>query len=108
MSGIINDNKKLPSVTVMPPNTNLRDNFDFENLNVSFNGCGFLGVYHVGVASALTHHLKGIQFKNICGASAGAMAAVCLVAKVPLGKIFLWVDYTLLNTLSLIVFSPLI
>ena len=70
----------------MPPNTHLRDNFDFENLNVSFNGCGFLGVYHVGVACALNHYLKDMKFKNICGASAGAMAAVCLIAGCPLGN----------------------
>ena len=81
----------IPSVTVLAPGgkaaySRLRDDFDFENLNVSFNGCGFLGIYHVGVACALQYYLPNMKFKNICGASAGAMAAVCLIAGVPLGK----------------------
>ena len=79
------------SVSVLPANSAfsmLRDDFDFENLNVSFNGCGFLGIYHVGVACALQYYLPNMRFKNICGASAGAMAAVCLIAGVPLGKNF--------------------
>ena len=59
-----------------------RENFDVENLNISFNGCGFLGVYHVGVACALNHYMPNMKIKNICGASAGAMAAVCLIAGV--------------------------
>ena len=63
-----------------------RENFDVENLNISFNGCGFLGVYHVGVACALNHYMPNMKIKNICGASAGAMAAVCLIAGVPSGK----------------------
>ena len=62
-----------------------KDNFDVENLNISFNGCGFLGVYHVGVACALRHYMPNMRIRNICGASAGAMAAVCLVAGVPSG-----------------------
>ena len=63
-----------------------RENFDVENLNISFNGCGFLGVYHVGVACALNHYMPNMKIKNICGASAGAMAAVCLIGGVPSGK----------------------
>ena len=62
------------------------ENFDFENINISFNGCGFLGIYHVGVACALNYYLPNMKYKNICGASAGAMAATCLISKVPLGK----------------------
>jgi predicted acylesterase/phospholipase RssA len=63
-----------------------RENFDFENLNLSFNGCGFLGVYHSGVACALSHYLPNMKIKNICGASAGAMVSVCLIAGIPPGK----------------------
>ena len=76
------------TLTVLPPNSfsQLRDNFDFENINISFNGCGFLGMYHVGVASALKYYLPNITYKNICGASAGAMAAVCLIADIPISK----------------------
>ena len=77
----------------------LRDNFDVENLNLSFNGCGFLGVYHVGVAAGLKHYMPNMRIKNICGASAGAMAAVCLIAGVPSGtylprKVFLGTNIT--------------
>ena len=60
--------------------------YDFDNLNISFNGCGFLGVYHVGVASALHHYLPNMEFNYVCGASAGAMAGSCLVGKIPLGR----------------------
>lgn len=81
----------IPSISVLPSGnpaySRLRDDFDFEHLNVSFNGCGFLGIYHVGVACALQYYLPNMKFKNICGASAGAMAAVCLIAGVPLGEL---------------------
>ena len=63
-----------------------RENFDVENLNISFNGCGFLGMYYVGVAGALNHYLPNMKIKNICGASAGAMVSVCFIAGVPSGK----------------------
>ena len=73
-------------IAMMPDFSKPRENFDVENLNISFNGCGFLGVYHVGVACALNHYMPNMKIKNICGASAGAMAAVCLIAGVPSGK----------------------
>ena len=74
-------------ISMMPSteSSTAKDNFDVENLNISFNGCGFLGVYHVGVACALRHYMPNMRIRNICGASAGAMAAVCLVAGVPSG-----------------------
>ena len=67
--------------------------YDFDNLNISFNGCGFLGVYHVGVASALHHYLPNLEFNYVCGASAGAMAGACLVGKTPLGKMIILYYY---------------
>ena len=67
--------------------------YDFDNLNISFNGCGFLGVYHVGVASALHHYLPNMEFNYVCGASAGAMAGACLVGKIPLGKVIILYYY---------------
>lgn len=60
--------------------------FNFEACNISFNGCGFLGIYHVGVACALQFLAPQMEFINVCGASAGAMAAVCLLANAPMGK----------------------
>ena len=63
-------------------------NIDFQNLNISFNGCGFLGIYHIGVATALKTYVPDFRIENVCGASAGAMAAVCLLGGVPTGKIW--------------------
>ena len=88
---IMSDN--LSNLLVFGPDNNMikeevTPKFDFDNINISFNGCGFLGVYHVGVACALKYYLPNMKFKNICGASAGAMAAACLIANVPLGKFF--------------------
>ena len=65
---------------------NFLPNVDFQNLNISFNGCGFLGIYHMGVATALKTYVPDFRIENICGASAGALAAVCLLGGVPTGK----------------------
>lgn len=55
--------------------------------NISFAGCGFLGVYHVGVASCLREHAPFLvaNAKHIYGASAGALVATALVTGVCLG-----------------------
>jgi hypothetical protein len=53
--------------------------------SLSFAGCGFLGLYHVGVAACFRQY---IQFKNstkILGASAGALTAMALCCQLPLG-----------------------
>ncbi|XP_013421717.1 patatin-like phospholipase domain-containing protein 2 [Lingula anatina] len=59
-------------------------------MNISFSGCGFLGIYHVGVASCFRVHAPHLisdpDFK-VLGASAGALAAVCLVTNCPLGEV---------------------
>ncbi|XP_070538331.1 patatin-like phospholipase domain-containing protein 4 [Ptychodera flava] len=51
-----------------------------KEMNISFCGAGFLGIYHVGVAACLVKH--GSKFvKNIsryAGASAGSLAAVAM------------------------------
>jgi len=57
--------------------------FDPDNVNISFNGCGFLGIYHVGVAAALRAYLPNMRFSVVCGASAGALAGVSLLGDVP-------------------------
>lgn len=55
-------------------------------MNFSFAGCGFLGIYHVGVASCLKQHaphlIKNCKF---AGASAGAIVACCLICDCCLG-----------------------
>ena len=63
-------------------------NVDFQKLNISFNGCGFLGIYHIGVATALKTYVPDFKIENISGASAGALAAVCLLGGVPTGIYF--------------------
>ncbi|MGH0122052.1 UNVERIFIED_CONTAM: hypothetical protein FKN15_001777 [Acipenser sinensis] len=49
--------------------------------NVSFAGCGFLGVYHVGVASCFQEKAPYLirDANKIYGASAGALTAAALV-----------------------------
>lgn len=55
-------------------------------MNFSFAGCGFLGIYHVGVASCLKKYAPNLLVNKISGASAGALAAVCLLCDSPLGE----------------------
>lgn len=56
--------------------------------NLSFAGCGFLGIYHVGVASCLLekapHIIKGAT--KMYGASAGALTASMLASQAPIAK----------------------
>ncbi|XP_038147171.1 patatin-like phospholipase domain-containing protein 2 [Cyprinodon tularosa] len=55
--------------------------------NISFAGCGFLGIYHVGVASCLREQAPFLvdNARHIYGASAGALTATALVTGVCLG-----------------------
>lgn len=55
--------------------------------NISFAGCGFLGIYHVGVASCLVEQAPFLvqNARHIYGASAGALTATALVTGVCLG-----------------------
>lgn len=56
--------------------------------NISFAGCGFLGVYHIGVASCLREHASFLvaNATHIYGASAGALTATALVTGACLGE----------------------
>ncbi|XP_063979788.1 1-acylglycerol-3-phosphate O-acyltransferase Pnpla3-like isoform X2 [Diachasmimorpha longicaudata] len=54
-------------------------------MNLSFAGCGFLGIYHVGVAVCFKKYAPHLLLDKISGASAGAMAACCLLCDLPLG-----------------------
>lgn len=56
------------------------------DMNVSFSGCGFLGIYHIGVASCLKTYAPYLLENKLCGSSAGAISACCLLCDVPLGK----------------------
>lgn len=55
-------------------------------MNLSFAGCGFLGLYHVGVACCFRKYAPHLLLNKISGASAGAIAACCLLLDLPLGK----------------------
>ncbi|XP_026672777.1 patatin-like phospholipase domain-containing protein 2 isoform X2 [Ceratina calcarata] len=56
-------------------------------MNLSFAGCGFLGIYHVGVAVCFKKYAPHLLLDKISGASAGAIAACCLLCDMPLGEI---------------------
>uniref|UniRef100_A0A6M2DS36 triacylglycerol lipase n=1 Tax=Xenopsylla cheopis TaxID=163159 RepID=A0A6M2DS36_XENCH len=55
-------------------------------MNLSFAGCGFLGIYHVGVAVCFRKYAPHLLLDKISGASAGAIAACCLLCDMPLGE----------------------
>ncbi|XP_037934076.1 1-acylglycerol-3-phosphate O-acyltransferase Pnpla3-like [Teleopsis dalmanni] len=55
-------------------------------MNLSFAGCGFLGIYHVGVAVCFKKYAPHLLLEKIGGASAGALSACCLLCDLPLGS----------------------
>lgn len=63
--------------------------------NISFAGCGFLGIYHVGVASCLLEQAPFLvhNARHIYGASAGALTATALCTGVCLGTDHLELKY---------------
>ncbi|XP_007449956.1 PREDICTED: patatin-like phospholipase domain-containing protein 4 isoform X2 [Lipotes vexillifer] len=52
-----------------------------KHINLSFAACGFLGIYHLGAASALYKHGKKLlkNVKAFAGASAGSLVASVLL-----------------------------
>lgn len=56
-------------------------------MNLSFAGCGFLGIYHVGVAVCFKKYAPHLLLNKISGASAGAIAACCLLCDLPIGEV---------------------
>ena len=54
---------------------------EFEKANIAFSGCGFLGIYHIGVISCLKQHAPRYlqHFTHFGGASAGALSACTLM-----------------------------
>ncbi|CAH1127889.1 unnamed protein product [Ceutorhynchus assimilis] len=55
-------------------------------MNLSFAGCGFLGIYHVGVACCFRKYAPHLLLNKVSGASAGALAACSLILDMPLGE----------------------
>ncbi|XP_077200372.1 patatin-like phospholipase domain-containing protein 4 isoform X3 [Paroedura picta] len=58
-----------------------KDSSKMKHLNLSFAACGFLGIYHLGAATALCRHGKKLlnSVKAFAGASAGALIATLLL-----------------------------
>ena len=65
-------------------------------LEISFGGCGFLGVYHVGVGKCVVDHVPHLfdEFSGFYGASAGAITAVCAACKSDPMVPYKWVKKT--------------
>ena len=55
-------------------------------LNLSLSGCGFLGIYHVGVISAFKEHGDPCFLEKISGCSAGSLVAACALCECCLGR----------------------
>lgn len=56
--------------------------------HLSLSGCGFLGLYHVGVISAFHEYARHLCVNKIAGASAGSLAAACLICNVAFGEYY--------------------
>lgn len=63
-----------------------RASITWNKMNLSFAGCGFLGIYHVGVAVCFKKYAPHLLLDKISGASAGCLAATCLLCDMPLGE----------------------
>lgn len=55
-------------------------------INLSFSGCGFLGLYHVGVVCAFNEHAPEVLQNPIAGCSAGSLVAACTMCGCCLGQ----------------------
>jgi predicted acylesterase/phospholipase RssA len=56
-------------------------------MNLSLAGCGFLGIYHVGVASCIQKYAPHLIENGISGASAGSLVAAGMLCGLPLGTV---------------------
>ncbi|CAF2358780.1 unnamed protein product [Rotaria sp. Silwood2] len=55
-------------------------------INLSLCGCGFLGVYHVGVISAFKEYAPEVLDGKMAGCSAGSLVAACAMSGCCLGQ----------------------
>ncbi len=62
-------------------------------LEISFGGCGFLGVYHAGVGKCVCDHAPHLfsEFTSFYGASAGAITAVFAACRSDPMEAYKWV-----------------
>lgn len=59
---------------------------DPSQMNLSLCGCGFLGLYHIGVISAFKEHVPEVLENKMAGCSAGALVAACALSGCCLGQ----------------------
>lgn len=61
---------------------------EVKDLNLTFSGCGFLGIYHLGVVSCLKENAPELLKRIKCygGASAGSFASLALVLDLDLSE----------------------
>ncbi|GAU97344.1 hypothetical protein RvY_08662-2 [Ramazzottius varieornatus] len=57
-----------------------------KKVTLSMSGGGFLGIYHIGVASCFREMEEHFEVEKIAGASAGAIAAACYLCRCCLGQ----------------------
>lgn len=55
-------------------------------MNLSFSGCGFLCVYHAGVAAAIREYAPELTLNVVSGASAGAIIGAGLLCGCDIGQ----------------------
>ncbi|GBO10146.1 hypothetical protein AVEN_141696-1 [Araneus ventricosus] len=65
---------------------------DPRQMNLSLNGCGYLGIYHVGVCSCIRKYYPQSLRNKISGGSVGALVACAFMCDVPLVGKKLWVN----------------
>lgn len=60
--------------------------------NLSLAGCGFMGIYHIGVIKAFKEY-KPEYLNQIAGSSCGALIGACFLSNCSLGMInyYYWV-----------------
>ena len=56
----------------------------YDKPSITFAGCGFVGIYHVGVETCLKLFAPHLLQNKIGGSSAGAMCALTLLCDIPL------------------------
>ncbi|TRY77072.1 hypothetical protein TCAL_00026 [Tigriopus californicus] len=52
-------------------------------ISVSFSGCGFLGLYHVGALACFNDYKHKVHIEHALGASAGALVALAAIVDIP-------------------------
>lgn len=60
-----------------------------DTMNLSFAGCGFNGIYHVGVAACFRFYCPDYKITKVSGVSAGSLVATALACNLPLGQYLL-------------------